>query len=78
LRDTLIDDLAAEEIETQIGTYALSETEAFGDARQGSDLTTAKDLYHNLLTLPVSHSMTDGDQHRVVDTLQRVINDHIE
>jgi dTDP-4-amino-4,6-dideoxygalactose transaminase len=78
LRDTLIDELGDESIETQIGTYALSETEAFGDATQGSDLMTAKDLYHNLLTLPVSHSMTDEDQHRVVNTLQRIVNDHTE
>lgn len=76
LRDTLIETLADEAIETQIGTYALSETEAFGETTRGSDLSTAKDLYHNLLTLPVSHSMTDEDQHRVVDRLQAAIETH--
>jgi len=56
-----------------IGTYALSETEAFSDATRGSDLSTSKDLYHNLLTLPVAHSMTEADQQRVVTALQEAI-----
>jgi|AntDeeMinimDraft_4_1070355.scaffolds.fasta_scaffold01742_2 Predicted pyridoxal phosphate-dependent enzyme apparently involved in regulation of cell wall biogenesis len=73
LRDSLIEALADEAIETLIGTYALSETEAFSDATRGSDLSTSKDLYHNLLTLPVAHSMTEADQQRVVTALQEAI-----
>jgi len=77
LRDTLIEELADEGIETQIGTYALSETEAFSNATRGSTLAAAKDLYHNLLTLPVSHSMTDADQQRVVDSLEAAIKRNV-
>lgn len=76
LRDTLIDELADESIETQIGTYALSETKAFGNAKRGGDLSTSTDLYHNLLTLPVSHSMSDEDQQRVVDELKEAIQEN--
>jgi perosamine synthetase len=73
LRDELIEDLAEQEIETQIGTYALSNTDAFGDATRGSDLSTAHALEANLLTLPVAHSMTDKDQQRVVDALEAAL-----
>lgn len=73
LRDELIDAMAEVSIETQIGTHALSETEAFGDVKRGSDLTTSKKLADNLLTLPVAHSMTEEDQHRIVEELERAI-----
>lgn len=75
LRDDLIEAMAEQNIETQIGTYALSETDAFADAARGSDLDTAKSLYHNLLTLPVAHSMTEADQRRVVDELAGAVDD---
>jgi perosamine synthetase len=75
LRDQLIADLDERNIETQIGTHALSNTDAFGDARRGGDLSTAKALAKNLLTLPVAHSMTNDDQRRVVDALESAIED---
>lgn len=73
LRDDVIDAMADRDIETQIGTFALSETNAFAEATKGSTLGTSKKLFHNLLTLPIAHSMTDEDQHRVVDTLRETI-----
>lgn len=74
LRDRLIEDLAERNIETQIGTYALSQTIAFEDARRGSVLSTSQALAANLLTLPIAHSMSDGDQRRVVDSLVAAID----
>lgn len=74
LRDELIDAMAAEEIETQIGTYALHDTEAFGDAKQPGSLENSAALQDNLLTLPVAHSMTEAQQQRVVDTLKAEID----
>lgn len=68
-RDELIDALAEEDIETQIGTYALHQTDAFADAERVGSLETSRSLHHNLLTLPVAHNMTDADQDRVVETL---------
>jgi dTDP-4-amino-4,6-dideoxygalactose transaminase len=68
-RDDLMDTLAEADIESQIGTYALHQTSAFADARQVGDLETSRALYHNLLTLPVAHNMSNADQDRVVETL---------
>lgn len=77
LRDELIEAMGEKEIETQIGTYAIHHTDAFRDARQHGYLDNSTDLYHNLLTLPVSHSMTKSDQQRVVKTLQSEIKSRI-
>jgi len=76
LRDDLIEALATRDIETQIGTYALHQTDAFADAKQHGKLETSTALYQNLLTLPVSHSMTESQQQRVVDALETEIKSH--
>jgi dTDP-4-amino-4,6-dideoxygalactose transaminase len=73
LRDELIAAMADKEIETQIGTYALHNTDAFGDAKQHGSLENSAALQDNLLTLPVAHSMTEAQQDRVVDTLETEI-----
>ncbi len=73
-RDQLIDELAEEGIETQIGTHALHNTEAFTDAKQVGDLAAAAALEQNLLTLPVAHSMTEAEQERVVTTLDMALD----
>lgn len=75
LRDELIEALAQEGIETQIGTYALHRTDAFGDAKRVGSLGNSAALADNLLTLPVAHSMTEEQQHRVVDTLDQLVGD---
>lgn len=75
LRDDLIEAMAEEDIETQIGTYGLHHTPAFEDVRRAGDLDASSDLATNLLTLPVAHSMTDDDQQRVVDALVRAIEE---
>ncbi|MFB6179116.1 MAG: DegT/DnrJ/EryC1/StrS family aminotransferase [Halorientalis sp.] len=72
-RDELIDELAEENIQSQIGTYALHQTDAFADAKRVGDLETSRSLYHNLLTLPVAHGMNDSDQERVVNTLDTAL-----
>jgi len=74
LRDDLIEALADEDIETQIGTYALHRTDAFADAKRVGSLDTSAALADNLLTLPVAHSMTDAQQERVVETLDEQID----
>ncbi len=75
-RDELIEAMAEEEIETQIGTYALHNTEAFADAKREGNVSTSAALEANLLTLPVAHSMTDADQERVVDVLDDAIESY--
>jgi len=75
-RDELIEGLAEEDIETQLGTFALHNTSAFTDAKREGDLTTSADLEATLLTLPVAHSMTEKDQKRVVDALDDLLEHH--
>jgi len=75
-RDSLIEALAEANIESQIGTYSLHNTEAFADAKRVGDLSTSADLESNLLTLPVAHSMTDADQERVVETLDTALGEY--
>jgi len=72
-RDEIIEEMADEDIETQIGTYALHQTPAFEDAQRSGDLEDSYNLYRNLLTLPVSHSMTEEDQKRVYDELTALL-----
>ncbi|WP_256289016.1 DegT/DnrJ/EryC1/StrS family aminotransferase [Halobellus inordinatus] len=75
LRDDLIDTLGESGIETQIGTYALSDTEAFEDAKGAETVEISVELQNNLLTLPISHSMDEADQRRVVDELSSAIDE---
>jgi dTDP-4-amino-4,6-dideoxygalactose transaminase len=72
-RDEIIEEMAEKEIETQIGTYALHQTSAFEDAKSSGNLDDSYDLYKNLLTLPVAHTMTEEDQKRVYDELTAAI-----
>jgi len=74
-RDKLIDRLGDRAIETQIGTYALHNTEAFADAKRAGDLSVADSLEHNLLTLPIAHTMSDSDQERVARALDEELKD---
>jgi dTDP-4-amino-4,6-dideoxygalactose transaminase len=72
-RDALMDRLDDENIETQVGTYALHLTPAFEDAKRTGSLDGAEALYHDLLTLPMEDSMTEADQHRVVEGLETAL-----
>jgi len=75
-RDRLIEMLAEADIETQIGTFALHNTEAFGDAKRTGDLSTSTALESNLLTLPIAHSMDAADQERVVQALDGALEEY--
>lgn len=75
LRDDLIERLDEHNIETQIGTHALHQTEAFSDSRRVGELSNSEALHDNLLTLPIPHSMTEEQQGRVVDKLIEAIQE---
>jgi dTDP-4-amino-4,6-dideoxygalactose transaminase len=66
--------MGEKDIETQIGTYALHQTDAFSDSKQHGSLSRSAALYNNLLTLPVAHSMTESQQRRVIETLESEIH----
>jgi len=75
-RDELIDRLDNAGIETQVGTYALHLTDAFSEAKRGTELTTSEDLYHNLLTLPIAHGMGSAEVERVAEVLDETLADY--
>lgn len=76
VRDDLIQGFADVDIEAQIGTYALHDTEAFGNVERIGSLSNSLRLQNNLLTLPVAHSMSEDDQYRVVETLDGLLEEH--
>lgn len=69
VRSDVMQRMAGDGIQTQIGTYALHPQPVFRDAKRVGDLENSTKLYHNLLTLPICHDMTDEDQDRVVTAL---------
>ncbi|MGD0494744.1 MAG: DegT/DnrJ/EryC1/StrS family aminotransferase [Candidatus Bathyarchaeia archaeon] len=75
-RDKVIKDLQKENIETQIGTYALHMQPSYEHVKKIGKLTRAKKLYKNLLTLPMCHSMTKRDQERVVAKVESSMNEY--
>jgi perosamine synthetase len=70
VRNRLIEYLRKNNIETQIGTYSLHLQESYVGVRKVGELDRSKKLYRNLLTLPMCHSMTNGDQERVVTKIE--------
>jgi len=73
VRDKMIEDLKANGIETQIGTYALHLHPAFTQTRRIGELERSKSLYENLLALPMCHSMTMDDQEYVVTEVKKLL-----
>jgi len=72
-RDKIIENLRKENIETQIGTYALHLQPSYRQAKKVGELERTEKLYRNLLTLPMCQSMTKADQEYVVSELQKSI-----
>ena len=72
-RDLIIHRLKKENIETQIGTYALHLQPAFKNSKKIGNLTTSEKLYRNLLALPLFHSMTLIDQEHIIKKIKKII-----
>jgi len=60
-------------IETQVGTYSLSSEPAFADAAHSGKISNGPTLYRNTLTLPLFDSITENEQHYVVESLAAVL-----
>ena len=72
-RDQIIVKLAERGIETQIGTYALHELDAFKHLKRIGPLTNSSKLYHRLLALPMAYDLTVEDQQCVVEALKKEV-----
>ncbi len=74
IRDNILTDMRAKEIECQIGTYSLSLEPAFENTRKIGGLENSHRLFHNLLTLPMHHELTYEDQVYVCETLRQLLD----
>jgi dTDP-4-amino-4,6-dideoxygalactose transaminase len=70
-RDKIIEDLKKENIETQIGTYALHMQPSYRCVKKTGKLERAEKLFRNLLALPMCHSMAREDQENVVSQIEK-------
>jgi len=71
-RDDIIKMLREQNIETQIGTYALSMHEAFSknaNCQIVGDMQGSRYAFGHCLTLPLFHEMTEDEQRYVVEQL---------
>ena len=76
IRDKIIEELKKENVETQIGTYAVHLQKAFKNAKFVGDLSVAEKLYRSLLALPMCCSMTSDDQEYIVQEIVRLIKSY--
>lgn len=71
-RDRILQSMRSEDIEVQIGTYALHREPLFQShplCRLHGSLSGSLKAYETTLALPLYHTMTDADQEYVVDRL---------
>jgi len=75
-RDRIMQELRAEGIEVQIGTYALHMHPAFAEGLQiihHAPFAGSRYAYDNCLALPLYHELSEGDQRTVVQTLKGLL-----
>ena len=72
-RDRVLQELRAQGIEAQIGTYALNHLGAFRD--QG-DFPGATRVFERALALPFHTRLTEGELDRVAEALDKLVSRH--
>lgn len=73
-RDKIRKALADENIQSQIGTYALHLEPAYKNTKKIGNLKNSELLFKNALTLPLHHELTQNDQERICDIINRELN----
>ena len=73
-RDEIREALAKENIQSQIGTYALHLEPAYKNMKRVGDLKNSELLFKNALTLPLHKDLTQEDQDRICKIISKVIN----
>ena len=74
-RDEIRDALSKENIQSQIGTYALHLEPAYKNMKRVGDLKNSELLFKNALTLPLHKNLTQGDQEKICSIIKHVINE---
>lgn len=72
-RDKIRKALADENIQSQIGTYALHLEPAYKSLRAVGDLTNSEKLYHNALSLPLHKDLTLDDQIKICKIVEMTL-----
>jgi len=74
-RDEIRDALSKENIQSQIGTYALHLEPAYKNMKRVGDLKNSELLFKNALTLPLHKNLTQEDQEKICSIIKHVINE---
>lgn len=72
-RDRIIKELAKNNIESQIGTYALHCLPAFKNSIKKGNLTNSEFLYRNSISLPLHEELTYEDQQLICKIIKKMI-----
>ena len=72
LRDKMIQELERNNIEAQIGSYALHLIPKFRRIKKLGDLKNSEYLAKNTITLPIHHELTQQDQEKISKVIARV------
>jgi len=73
-RDRIIENLRKENVEAQIGTYALHMQPSYKRVKKVGKLERAEKLYRNLLALPMCNSMTKEDQEFIIFQVEKSLH----
>ena len=73
-RDKIRDALAQENIQSQIGTYALHLEPAYKNFKRAGPLENSTKLFNNALTLPLHKNLTQEDQEVICQIIAGVLN----
>jgi perosamine synthetase len=73
-RDKVREKLAENNIQSQIGTYALHLEPAYRNVKRVGSLRNSERLFKNALTLPLHKNLTVEDQERICHIIDRTLN----
>lgn len=73
-RDKIRKALVDENIQSQIGTYALHLEPAYKNMKKVGNLENSAKLFNNALTLPLHKNLTQEDQEKICQIISRTLN----
>jgi perosamine synthetase len=74
-RDKIRNALADENIQSQIGTYALHLEPAYQNMKKVGNLGNSTKLFNNALTLPLHKNLTNEDQEKICRIINNTLNE---
>lgn len=72
-RDEIREELSKENIQSQIGTYALHLEPAYKNMKKIGDLENSKLLFENALTLPLHKDLTREEQEKICNIIKNIV-----